>query len=108
MSGKDRFAKAKERAAKVVPDPATRDRLVQGAARVGRAAKDGALDDVKDEDGKFKKGKVARRAILPTKTVRRAAENAKEAAKSEIQDIALEAFIARDSGEAEEVDLPED
>jgi len=100
MSGKDRLAKAKERAAKVVPDPGTRERLVQGAARVGRAAKDGALADVKDEDGKIKKGKVVRRALLPTKTARRAAESAKEAAKHEIQDIALETLVARDEAAA--------
>ncbi len=100
MSGKDRLAKAKERAAKVVPDPETRERLVQGAARVGRAAKDGALDDVKDEDGRIKKGKVVRRALLPTKTARRAAESAKGAAKNEIQDIALETLVARDEAAA--------
>ena len=104
---KDRLARAKERAANAV-DAEARERLMQGAARVGRAAKDGALDDVKDDDGKIKKGKVVRRALLPTKTVRRAAENAKEAAKTEARDIAVEEIIARAADEVDEIAPPAD
>ena len=96
--------RAKEHATRIVPDDETRERLAQGAARVGRAAKDAALDDVKDDDGKIKKGKVLRRAVVPTKSVKHAAESAKQAATNEVQQMAREGFFSQDDPGDEDAD----
>jgi hypothetical protein len=73
-----RFSKFVQQVTDTAHDP----QQLRKAAHVGKAVFDGALKDVTGHDGKIKKRKIVRRALQPTKTVRRSIANATDAALS--------------------------
>ena len=90
---KERASQVGKAAAAKAPDslrdPERRRRLAEQASRVGKAVVGGALDDVTGKDGQIKKRKVARRALRPVKTFRRASQRASSAALRETRDLVL-------------------
>ena len=92
-----RFSKLVQQAVDAASDPAQ----IQKAAHVGKAAFDGALKDVTGKDGKVKKRKIVRRALQPTKSIRRSVTGATEAVVAATQTAPVPSADARLLSEAE-------
>ncbi len=86
MKPKEALNSAKDKAIDVLQSPKTKESV----KRLADAALEGALGDITGKDGEIKKRKVARRALHPIRSGRRALTNTGRALISEGKTIARE------------------